>query len=332
MLSTNSGPDPAGRAALRMLMQRLPHVSVIDGGYLEPFISSEPPTLRSAPVVEGSGMRAVRVPDYCRQSTSGFGAFLDGTQRVQVLAHRFGIPLVYATVSAAIRVRINRRLTTWGHRPPLVARRLFLPFRYLPELAQEASTGKEENVTIVDTSRADINGQFPSAHPSVLQERAIRAVDELREQLEYTLAEAWCSRAESPLFIDGGTSGNPRVASSTCAIGVVKSHRTLHVDDESLPTVLGLALGERSSVFRVAPRSRSAVMSWYLRVRDATGHDPLWGLVRVEVAESTTPTERANEISRWVMKEMSPLALPDGRWDKMSYGIRDCEEFLRAIS
>ena len=28
----------------------------------------------------------------------------------------------------------------------------------------------------------------------------------------------------------------------------------------------------------------------------------------------------------------SPLSLPDGRWDKMAYGVHDCEEFLRAIS
>src|SRR5207237_1664751 len=141
-----------------------------------------------------------------------------------------------------------------------------------------------------------------------------------------------CACDSRPLFICVRTSGNVLVASSTCATRVVKSHRPRHVDDDALHVVLGLTLGERSSVFRVAPRSRSAVMSWYLRVRDATGHDPLWGLVRVEVTESSAPTERANEISRWVMKEMSPLSLPDGRWDKMSYGIRDCEEFLRAIS
>jgi len=40
---------------------------------------------------------------------------------------------------------------------------------------------------------------------------------------------------------------------------------------------------------------------------------------------------RADEVSGWVLAEVSPLALPDGRWDKMVYGIRDCEEFLRAI-
>jgi len=41
---------------------------------------------------------------------------------------------------------------------------------------------------------------------------------------------------------------------------------------------------------------------------------------------------RADEVSRWVLAEASPLALPDSRWDKMVYGIRDCEEFLRAVS
>ena len=75
--------------------------------------------------------------------------------------------------------------------------------------------------------------------------------------------------------------------------------------------------------------------SWYLRLRDPQGHDPLWGLVRVEVAEPGGPasrmTDRANTVSRWVLAEALPLALPDGRWDKMVYGIRDCEEFLRAI-
>src|SRR5205807_10418860 len=97
-----------------------------------------------------------------------------------------------------------------------------------------------------------------------------------------------------------------------------------------------LKAGERSSVVRVTSRRRTPVASWYLRLRDAAGRDPLWGLVRVEVAEpkdtsSKSVGTRADEVSRWVLAEALPLSLPDARWDKMVYGIRDCEEFLRAI-
>ena len=336
MLVSNSGPDAASRAALRSLMERLPGVSVMDGAMsVEPLASSDPPILRAATVVEGSALRAVRVPDFSPRATSGFGAFLDGAQKVQMAGHRFGIPIVFGTVSAAVRVRVNRRLTTWGHQPPRVERKIYLPLRYLPPLAEirEVTADLEQaDWKIVDTSTADRNGEYPSQHPAVLLERATRAVDQEREQLEDRLAEAWCALGEAPLFIDGGISRSASVASSSFAIGVIKSHRTLYVEGDALRIVLGLRKGERSSVFRVSPRSRSSVMSWYLRLRGAEGRDALWGLVRVEVAECDRPSERADEISRWVMAEATPLSLPDGRWDKMAYGVRDCEEFLRAIS
>jgi hypothetical protein len=317
-------------------MQRLPGMSAVEGvGSLEPVMSSDPPALRSAQIVEGSSLRAIKIPSPSRQDGSQFGAFLDGAQKVQVVGHHHGMPIVFGTVSAAVRVRINRRMITWEHQPPRVERRIFLPLRYLPALAEvrgstTAAAGSQWQ--IVDTSTADKNGDYPSQHPAVLLERAVRAVDQEREHLEDQLAEAWCARGEAPLFIDGGISRSARVASSSCAVGVVKSHRTLYVEDDALRIVLELEKGERSSVFRVSPRSRSSVMSWYLRLRDPKGHDPMWGLVRVEIADSDRPSERADEISTWVMAETSPLSLPDGRWDKMAYGVRDCEEFLRAIS
>jgi len=329
MLVSHPGRDAASQAALRMLIERLPGVSAIGGAAsIEPPPSADPPVLRAAQMVEGTTMRAITVNDVRPDNPSGFGAFLDGVQRVQIMGHHEGIPVVYGTASAAIRVRINRRMVTWGHQPPRVQRKFFLPFRYLPSLSEIS----ESRLDIVDTSRPDKSGAFPSLHPTALLERAMRAVDDMREALEHQLAEAWCAVGEAPLFIDGGISGNPRVASSSCAIGVVKSHRTLFAEDDALRTVFALARGQRSSVFRVSPRSRSSVISWYLRVRDAVGHDAMWGLVRVEAAECDRPAERADEISRWVMAEMSPLSLPDGRWDKMAYGVRDCEEFLRAIS
>ena len=327
----NSGPDAASRTALKLLIRQLPGVSEINTSVeVDSPGASDQPQLRSAQIVEGSAMRARKVPGVSRDMTSGFGAFLDGAQKVRLVARHEGVPLVLGITSAAIRVRVNRRLTTWGHQPPKVEFKLYLPLRYLPRLV-DLPLG-ETGWPVVDTSKADANGDYPSAHPQVLLERAIRAIDQQRELLEDQLAEAWCSRNEAPLFVDGGINRSAMVASSGCAVGVIKSHRTLYVEDDALKTVLNLGVNERSSVFRVSPRLRNSVMSWYLRQRDSSGHDPLWGLVRVEMSECDSPTERADEISRWVLAETRPLALPDGRWDKMSYGVRDCEEFLRAIS
>jgi len=334
MLVSNSGPDAASRAAVRLLMQRLPGLSPVEGGAsAEPIAPTDPPVLRAAQIVEGSAVRAVKV-SASRATTSGFGAFLDGAQKVQVVAHDRGMPIVIGAVSAAVRVRVNRRMITWGHQAPRVERAIYLPLRYLPALtaADLNTVAAQSKWRIVDTSTADKNGEYPSQHPAVLLDRAIRAVDQQREELEDRLAEAWCARGEAPLFIDGGISRTTSVASSTCAIGVIKSHRTLYVQGDALAIVMSLRKGERSSVFRVAPRSRSSVLSWYLRLRAPDGRDAMWGLVRVEVAECDRPTERADEISTWVMAETTPLSLPDGRWDKMAYGVRDCEEFLRAIS
>ena len=133
------------------------------------------------------------------------------------------------------------------------------------------------------------------------------------------------------LGVDGGISGSERVARSPCAIGIVKSHRTLYAEPQAIATVLGLRRGERSSAFRVTSSRRASVASWYLRLRDVEGHDPMFGLVRLEIADAEDVEARADEVSRWILAEVAPVALPDARWDRMLYGVRDCEEFLRAV-
>ena len=70
----------------------------------------------------------------------------------------------------------------------------------------------------------------------------------------------------------------------------------------------------------------------YMKQRDGVAHDALWGLVRVEVAECEDVTARADEVSRWLLAERTPLALPDGRWDRLAYPVRECQEVLRAIT
>ena len=140
-----------------------------------------------------------------------------------------------------------------------------------------------------------------------------------------------------PVFIDGSIATSERIAAAPNAVGVIKSHRTLYVAGAAMRTVQALPVHHRSSVLKVSAYHRTAVASWYLRIREPSGRDPMWGLLRVETAmpdRSASPqdvADHANLISRWILAEMMPLSLPDSRWDKMVYGIRDCEEFLKAL-
>jgi hypothetical protein len=286
--------------------------------------ATEPPRLVSAVILEGTSMRQHRITDAPQAS---FAAFLDGTQSSQIIRHLQGVPIVRGTVAAVIRVRRNRRLTTWRH---VVRTRVYAPLSLLSEECRAAI--RSLSAQVVDTTVVD--GSAVIEHPYAVRDAAIHHVQRHREHAEQELAKQWCSTMNEPLFVDGAVSGNERMANDGCIVGVVKSHRTLYATGDALRVILGLGPGDRSSVFRITSPRRSVVASWYLRLRDPRGHDPMWGLVRVEVPDPTSERSvgmRAEEISRWILAEVNPIALPDARWDKMVYGIRDCEEWLRAI-
>ena len=282
------------------------------------------PVVRPAPVIEDEALIARDVPG---NATPHFDAFLDGAQ-LTLVAHWEGmIPVVHGTMSAVVRQRRERRLTTW--RAPIVRRAVYAPVKMLD--TRVASAIDALGVEVVDTL---LKKDADSVHPFALQEIAYQAVLAERERVESELARQWVEREQGALFIDGSITGDSKVAKASQVVGVIKSHQTLHLDAESLPMLSQLAVGRRTSVFRVESGRRPAVASWYLRSASPTGHDPFWGLVRVEVANTEAGaaiTQRADEVSRWVLAERFPLALPDWRWDKMAYGIRDAEEYLRAV-
>jgi hypothetical protein len=290
--------------------------------------STDAPRLISATVLEGSG--ALRARRVFEAPIPGFRGFLDGTQRSRVAVHLAGVPIVVGTVAAVIRERRNRRMHTWGL--PLVETSVYAARSLLTPQSWDALRTLYGPL-LIDTSdgQADLG-----AHPIAVRDAAFHQVQSHREALERRLAERWCASEHDRLFIDGGISGSEAVAVSSCTVGVVKTHRTLYAEGSALNVVLGLGHRERSSVFRITSTKRTTVASWYLRLRDPIGHDPMWGLIRVEIAQPEPQDahaigDRADEVSRWILAEASPLALPDARWDKMVYGIRDCEQFLAAV-
>jgi hypothetical protein len=334
---TASPPTPLTRdVSLRGLLRQLAAVlpdagvsgSAIGGPAIEVFSTADDiPRLVSAKLLEPGDLRAYTVPP---GDSVPFAAFLDGKQRSEVFHYALrGAPIIYGTVGAAIRIRHDRRMTTWRHE---VTQRLYAPKRLLASPLYEALVGL--GVPVVDTSTPAGQTELIE-HPFALSDAAIHRVQADREATEHRLAEQWCEAIARPLFVDGGISASERLATSDCVVGVVKNHRTLYVEGDGLDVVFGLKAGERSSVFQVTSPKRTTVASWYLRLRDPVGHDPMWGLVRVEVRHAHIDTNalvaHANDASRRILAEVSPVALPDARWDRMVYGIRDCEEFLRSV-
>jgi hypothetical protein len=310
--------------AVRILAHRVPGVATASN--MAPTLERlegvhEVPRVIDAQVVENATV-ARPIPG---APTPAFGAFLDGVQESRVVRVMNGVPIVWARIAAVIRRRSNRRLLTWD--APIVECGLYAPLSLLDRHTRAALA----DTPILDTSRSEDDALI-SRHPAHVIEQALHAVQRERERAERALAERWCQAVGEPLLVDGSISGSEIVASHPCAVGVVKSHRQLYASLALLEVILALASGERTPVVCIAPRNRTPVHSWYLRLRDGVAHDALWGIVRVEIGESRDPMARADEVSRWVLAERAPLALPDARWDRMTYPVRECEEFLRAIS
>ncbi|MDB4875227.1 MAG: hypothetical protein JWM41_1673 [Gemmatimonadetes bacterium] len=318
-------------AVARRLALALPESRAVEGeASLELSTpGTQPARLISATVIEGAELRAravTGVPEI------GFAAFLDGTQKSRVARYlRGGIPVVHGTVGAVIRERRDKRMFTWSH---AVEHRLYASRPSISETTWQRLAGVD--LPLSDTSESDATGGMGGTeHPLALRETAVHRVQQDRENAEQALARDWLARDGRALLIDGGISSSDGVARASAVVGVIKSHRTLYASGDALATILALEVAERSSVFLVTSPKRTSVASWYLRIRDQRGREPMWGLVRVEVAAPQGAdgdiTQRADEVSRWILAEATPVSLPDGRWDKMVYGVRDCEEFLRAV-
>jgi len=288
---------------------------------------STPPRLEAAASIEGASLAARTVGE----AVAAFAAFLDGIQTSKIILQgRDGAPVVHGTVAAVVRRRSHRTLHVWRG-APVISRALYAPVAMIG--ARELEWLRGARMEIVDTLPDDARPAAPLArHPMELLAFARTAVQRRRELLEIALAEQWCDSETEPLFVDGGISGAGRASQSALAVGVVKSHRTLYATGDSLGIVMALEAGVRTTAFEIRSPRRTTVASWYLRLRDARGRDPFFGLVRVEIARDSWSAARADEVSRWVLAERAPVALPDKRWSTMAYGIRDCEEYLRALT
>ncbi len=302
------------------LLNRLRRAAVARG--LLPVDVSPPPhdsrleeiSAHPARVVEDPGLaiHPVGDPEPWREPV----AFLDGTQRYRIFAYGGCSPVAWVELGAAVRVRRARRFSTAVH----LRRQFIAGRREVLDLLAGASDG---------LSQACIPDDVPR-HPHRELQAIRRLVDTARGRLEQAAGTAWREKSDQWLLVDGSLGVTPAWAADPKMLGIVKSHAALPFEGDDLVRYLRLPAAHRTSVFAPAPSVVAPVYSWALRLWDPGGRDVFHGLIRVECAPRARSVAEAGELARRLLAERAPLSTPDARWDRLLYGFRDVEIFLRA--
>jgi hypothetical protein len=293
------------------------------------------PNLKLAKLIE-SPMQAIDVGE-CAIADNKFSYFLDGIQRSWLLYHQDFVPVYYGYVAAVVRKRQEAVMSTCDYQ---VKEALYLPFRYLDhnELAELRTTnleiintepGSDGDNASPDADSSEDGNPRATMQPAALKQLAREAITKRRAKLEADLAKQWLlDKNKNPgwLVMDGSIRLSETAIAQPRTIGIIKSHNTQYFGFPEQEVVINLKQGQRSSTF--IPDDTLPICSWYLRLREGNNQDMHFGLIRVEVARKAK--KYVDEISRWIMTERRPLSLPDARWDKMIYPIRDCEQYLRS--
>lgn len=283
-----------------------------------PAIEGRPDDYRLAPakLIEDPELRhrLVGVATPCPEPL----AFLDGTQRTEVVGYVGPVPVVAAAIGAAVRRREAGHLTTVIRS----TRRIMVSSREGLALTAEAAPGFD--LVALEDQGGEVR------HPLKALEDAHRAVDRERSALERSVGADFRAQCSDWLVVDGVISDAEHWARDPKVIGVSKSHATLPFDGTALTTYLTLPAGHRTSIFEPATWRFAAPHSWGLRLWPYERRDLMHGLVRIEVAAGRASPEDADELSRWILAERAPLSRPDPRWDRLLYGVATVERHLRA--
>ena len=292
----------------------------VHGGGPQLELPTEPTAQGEAEIVEADG--TFEIHDVGSSTSSRFEFFLDGIEYTRICGYIGVVPIVHGYVAAVVRQRRDREFTTWDVREEEV---LAFPHALVPP-GRFRDLGFPAEILLDSASEAD------QLHPIGLAESGRAAVKFRRAAIERGLAREWARQRPGAgwLFVDGRLAIDPDLLKSGRAIGLVKSHRTQFLSPRDMTRVLQMAGQHRSSIFKPVRPEIGEVYSWYLRLRPTSGRDIYWALARIEARRDPETIELADEISRWLLAETSPLALPDPRWHVLMYPIRDCETFLRS--
>lgn len=284
----------------------------------------------SLKVVGDTVMQAKPIPP--AQQPNALCHFLDGIQRQRILYYEGVVPVFYAYLSAVVRSRVNGQLCCLqsDQCSALLQRDgLYVPLDYV-----DAQGLGQYGIPLRDIR---VGTPLPP-HPTLLQQAANR-ISNGRELLERELAQQWLQCLQSDdaddwLVVDGGISEIADTKPKARVIGLAKTSMGVEriLTREQMEVVYGLRKGERTSVFGLSRPGQVTVYSWFLRIHAPPRGSLLYGLLRVEIPAVPERLSQVDMLSAWLLQDRVPLSVPDTRYDRLLYPMRNCEQYLRAVA
>lgn len=275
---------------------------------------------------------------------SEFRYFEDGRQRTIQVGHipvHHGehlvlLPVHYFAVSAVIlERRPDRKLQVWE--APIIEEGIFVAKSLVGD-RRALEEIESKGLQIISTDRPGKNDYY------ALRSNALQEAKKRRLAVEDQLIQRWRTSKDSAnnfLIVDGTLMNFRDEENVSQCVGVSKSFGSRYFDPTDNARIMRLKEFERSWTFRfhgeeegddLRKGARERV-SWYLRLRDGTRHDPEFGLVRVEIGKAyvKNSTAFADRFSKSLISERLPTSYPNPRWDKHLFPIRECENYLSSV-
>lgn len=256
--------------------------------------------------------------------------FLDGSQRTLPAYHQAAIPVMASVTASAILER--RSPVDLAIMPGMMhLNRSWI----VPLDSQSAEIASFIASVSVDMPVIDPLSDYDPADYQArlrdfggLEQAALATSRRLRRQGEELLLKLWQANppdADSWLVVDGALR-----QPGERTIGVVKSFNRQYLNGRDAEALFQLPTGHRSPAFIVSDRRHGGgYLVWYLRFWEATGRDPRYGLVRIEIADTDAARQHIDALSGWIFAERRPRATADSRWPTLLYPIHFLEKILK---
>ncbi|CAN5711990.1 hypothetical protein BH23CHL5_BH23CHL5_20850 [soil metagenome] len=257
--------------------------------------------------------------------------FLDGSQQTLPGYHSAAMPIMASVTSAAILERHSAADFR------IVPGRISLRKCWIVPLAsghddvdafiaRVGSSGTKAVDPLAELGPTEYSNTL--LNYAAIEQRALIASRHQRVEQELDLLETWpmiSGGSDRWIVVDGALRQPVRRA-----LGLVKSFTRQYVSGALASQLFQMPGGFRSPAFLVEDKWRTGRYTvWYVRLWDATGRDPRYGLVRLETAEPDLSSEWIDQLSRWVLAERLPRATNDSRWPTLLYPIYVLEQILK---